>query len=281
MMSQKKLNLLLTLIIIFMSIEVIKDYTEYFDNDLHSKDSPLNDITYSTPTQIDTQQGGMVADKIILGTLKSPDFKTATRGFQIGNDGIMEIGGIKYNKFFISSQFESLDGWTKTANVFNYPGYLEIYTTNVNNNNQNAYIPADDQNTLTPNKTKLPVIEFYGQVSGTTALTAYAGMGEMSSDNGVGFKFSQTATFATWYNDANVQQTTNLSITPTDLHLYRAEVNSDGLRWYVDGILKHTVAMASSAYTLSQGKMVKFDITTNSAAIVKMHIYRTLFYQNF
>lgn len=258
----------------------IEDWTNTFNQFLISKSSfLLNDQTFYSAGQLDAMQEGLVADKLIYGSLQSPNYEPGKTGWKIDKNGLLEIGAVTYNKLFMSPSFESFDGWSVTAGVFSYVNYMEIDTTATATNNQYSRVPQDDEFGLYPNLTKNPVFEFYGAVSGTTSMDGYAGMGELVVDSGIGFHFTSTTVKAIWYDTDTVAHEYDLSLTPTTLRLYRVEATSNKIKFFVNGVLAYTAV--PDGYTLTPGTYpISFNITTNTNTVVKLLVYRVLFYQD-
>lgn len=236
-----------------------------------------------------------IAIKATKRAFQSLNFVTGSLGWRLDSEGNFEassgifrgavkVGSLEYSKFTVQSSFESLDGWiTESTGQFNSLGYVEISTTSTINNIQGITAPADDQFTLTPDVTKNPIFETVIYVSGAGSFDARIGMGELDSDNGVGFKLTNSVLSALWFDDSNVEHLTTISgITTTDLNRYRIEINNGtDIRWYVNEVLEYTLDVTSIVVNVAQGNMIKFWIKTLASSVARIGAYRVLYQQNY
>lgn len=198
--------------------------------------------------------------------------------------GDVKVNSLEYLKFTLQSWFESLDGWTKTAGIFNYFGYVEIYTTTSVNNTQYLSAPPDDQLAIAPNTAKNPIFDATLGCGSNGNHLGYWGFGELDSANGVGFKVLNGSLYAIWYDLDEVGHTIAISgITVADLNRYRVEVTTgSNIKWYVNGILKETLTLDESHVLGSATKILYFWIkTTTAGEVAKIYAYRALFQQDF
>lgn len=190
----------------------------------------------------------------------------------------------KINKFSLLSYFENLLCFQKSGNAFSYLGYMELYTTSTLNNISFIYNPSDDQSGLTPDKTENPIWEVVGFFSATGTYQGYIGIGEMYSDNGVGFEANGTTATAVWYNTSNVKQSISLSgINPKVMHKWRVEIVwGEAIYWFVDNVQVASHSLVSSDIALGgTGEMFIFWVkTTQSTKVAKFLAYRLLYQQD-
>lgn len=186
-----------------------------------------------------------------------------------------------FSAYIIRSNFESLDGWTKTTGAFNYLGYLEIDTTTSANNVQSAYVPTDDQLGLAPNKAKNPIFDCLAFSAGGT-YDARVGIGTLSTDNGLGFKMDATTTYALYFDALNVEHTVALSgVNPKTLHRFRIEVIAGSqVLWYVDGLRVYLLDLGTIPIALST-QIMTFYVKTLASSVAKIFGYKVFYKQDF
>ena len=189
----------------------------------------------------------------------------------------------KIDKFLIQSWFESLDGFSLTGSPWSYLGYLEVPTTTTLNNIAEADLPADDQFILTPDKTKSPIFESVVAVVSNGNLEGRTGMGEITSDNGIGFKFSKTKVYYMYFDGDTTEHAVEVAgVNPAVLHKYRIEITWETtIKWYIDNVLVATLDLTANQISLSTGHMFKFWIKNLTAGqSAKIMSYRALFQQD-
>jgi len=275
MILREKLNrllLVLFLVSILFMAELIKDWTADFDESLTAKTSFLNaENTYTTPTAFDDTEGGVVVDKLVYGDLQSPNFKIGVEGWKIDKDGNIIAGSIFYNKNFIHTTFESLDGWTsetvgtgaKTL-VFNHLGL----STGANNGSSiNLYIDITLVPTFSVSMAKNPSFQTNVKLSATTEQTAFWIYGYNTEDS-FGFRVDN-GTLSAYYTKTGNEYTSTISgITLTDLNEYKAILTSGvDIKFYVNNILQYTATtIINLPSSTSVNRLFEYWISNDEAS---------------
>ena len=148
--------------------------------------------------------------------------------------------------------FESLDGWATAGNVgldelLGAELYIEWGAVNVSHL---SGVITYSGNFIAYAKNMLFQTTFW--LDDTINNKAYALLGDYTGDtnlHGFGFQIIAGVVKGFWGDGANPTFTANLSIDPTDSHVYRAQYNATdkNVKFYIDGILKATIADISPA----------------------------------
>lgn len=190
-----------------------------------------------------------------------------------------QISSYEFSTYMIQSNIESLDGWSITAGVFNTLGYLEVTTTASSGNVQSARVPTDQLFGLAPNQKKNPIFQCIAATSGSN-YDARVGMGDLDSDNGLGFKMTASTVYALYFDAGNVEHTVALpNINPQTLHGYKVQVSIGSLsKWYVDGNLLYTLDIGNNPVALSTTVVTAYA-KTNTTATATIALYNKVVYK--
>ena len=157
---------------------------------------------------------------------------------------------LNFDKFYVHTQFSSVDGWDKSGNgVANpHPGGLQILVADV----LNEYVLLYAQPMGGVEWSKNPIVQFVLKLWQSTNQIVYIGSGGTDPALGCfwGFKIVNGTLYACHQKDANEYTTEITGITITDRHIYRAEYTSaTSIKFYIDGVLKatHTTNLPENA----------------------------------
>jgi len=182
-----------------------------------------------------------------------------------------------WDKKFIESQFESIDGWEVDGEgtVIIHLGEIIIRSTGVDP----AYVDIYILNADYPlNWSKNPFYQTQLLFPLNTSQIAYFGIGLKSSNSFAGFKVSNGTLYA--YNtNGTPTQTEITGIDITALHIYRVVVTSGTkIEFYVDGVLKATHTTNLPTGTLDYN--LNYYIESTIAAWREIKATVVVFYQD-
>ena len=179
---------------------------------------------------------------------------------------------LEFDRFQIDEPFNTLDIWNITGGV-EQQGYgtLDLVTTNVTNNAQDAYIICPDSMSNQAQFIYYPRWELRAKFSRAVNQLAYILMGDPDGGQGCGFKVSNGSLYAVYFDQDNVEQTEAVAgITLTTFHRYKIESMDDGyVYFYVDGVQVWSVLAESIAGT---GNYAFFRIKTTTTSSRTLHI---------
>jgi len=160
-----------------------------------------------------------------------------------------------FNRFQIDEHFASIDGWGKSAGVTHDAiSQITLNSSGVINTVRYCYLGIGDSLEDQALSSKDPIWQTSVKLDQITNQIIYIMQGDPEGEEGFGFKIVNGTLYATWFDDDNVEDTTEITgVTLTDYNIYRCELE-DGvtLKWYINGVLKHTESSispsGSSAY---------------------------------
>lgn len=207
----------------------------------------------TTPPQLDEIEMEKFVESLPVQklTTQSPDFVSGTRGWKLGKDGLVEIGGLSFNKNFITTAFDTFDGWsnavTGSASITASIGGGKLVTGTTANSTATAN--AEGVGSLV-DFLKNPIFECILTCTSNANQLGYVGVGDLSigdgTEEGFGFRVSNSVLYAiSTYSDGVTSASTNTEltgITVTNTNLLRAVMDSSEgkIYYYVNGKLKAT-----------------------------------------
>ena len=208
----------------------------------------------TTPPQLDEIEMEKFVESLPVQklTTQSPDFVSGTRGWKLGKDGLMEVGGLSFNKHFVASAFDSFDGWTNavsgSASITATIGGAQLTTGATANSTATAN--AEVLNSTEMDFSKNPIFECIIKCSSDANQLGYVGIGDLGigdgTEEGFGFRISNAVLYAiSTYSNGSTSASTNTEltgITVTNTNLLRAVMDSSEgkIYYYVNGKLKAT-----------------------------------------
>ena len=193
-----------------------------------------------------------ISFRIIKRGIQSVNFVPNSRGWRIDGEGNIEAGSILFNRQFVMTFFESLDGWTTlvTGSGLNTLDLGSLYlktgatinsTAGVVNDNL-SILPLDFQNKDSLFETLLQIPTQTGP-----AYTAYFALGNIqagdSTVQGYGFKVVNDTLSALVVISGVESLTTITGITVSSSNVYLAinKAAEKKVQFYVNGVLRTTI----------------------------------------
>lgn len=214
---------------------------------------------------------------------QSTNFKSGKKGWQLDNTGNAELGGLFFNRQFVSSFFESFSGWTSSitgsASASAKLGGAALQTgTTIN-----SKVVVDAEIFGTQNSVsfalKNPTFEAYVATGSTLSdQTLYFGVGDIAiadgTETGFGFKIVGGTLSALSSNAGTETLTTITGITLGNMNRYQAFLNSttSHITYYVNGV---SVAIHSTNIPVSDNVVLLSFSISNSAASNKIFLLRS------
>lgn len=209
---------------------------------------------HKTNTVIDHPADSIVEDKIQTGAVTSDK--------------------LLISKYVLDTRFESLTGWSKSSGIFNYLGYMELHTTTVLNNSQEATVPPPDYGSYYISNSKNPIYQARLAVYASQNHISAWGFGSYDADEFIGFKEANGTLYAIWC-DMNLTVYTQVitGITVSDYNTYRIEVKTGtGILFYVNGVLKHTAFFPSAGLIECGNRGYYYIKTLHSGSVATLGV---------
>ena len=179
---------------------------------------------------------------------------------------------IKFDRFIIDEDFIGIEAWSKSAGVSNnYVAEMIIETGVVINTIRHAFMPAGESMEEQPYQAQNPNWETRVKFSDDTNQDIYLGTIDDSLEFGWGFKIIDNEIFY-WYvdGDENSQSAKIADLTSDEWMTFRCElVNGVTLKFYINGVLKHTVNNPS---IFNFGSFMGYYVKNTAAASKYLYI---------
>ena len=263
------------------------------NGDLTSPTAPFPDKSYRDNVDFDKDFEGVPMDKILgtRGTFKSQNPDSGKGGFKFGANGAIDVGKLFFNRQFIMTFFESLDGWTTTlvgsgaatprlgSATLSGP-ILDDEAEIVSKAGSTAFVINWDS--------KNPMFESYVDLSASSNITVRFGIGDLSAldsggtTEGFGFKYTGGVLSALSLDDGVESLTTITGITVTNVNRYSAIMDSSNksIKFYING---NHVATHDSGDELPDGTssvLLSFYYKNNTSTIKFIGLHNTIFAQD-
>ncbi len=237
-----------------------------------------------TPKNITSGELGAKVSNV-SGHLQSEGFVSGVIGWKIDAKGNSEFGGISFNRQFVPTWFESLDGWVQTivGSGVAYAGLggAGLHTgTTINSSIVIEAVTSGGASNELNFDSKNPYFETYVSLDSLTNQIAYFGAGtvaQAASQNGFGFKIVNN-TLSAVSSKAGVETLTTITgITLTNMNRYQAFMDSTNsiITYYVNGelVATHTtnIPTGRNGYLLSYS--IKNTVVGNKILILRSAIF--------
>jgi len=218
--------------------------------------------THKTQATVDHPADSVIEDKIKDGNVTTKKFS--------------------FERFYIHTQFESIDGWAITAGVSIYAvSQMVLETGAVINTTRRAHISTADWNDGGGAPADSPEFQTTVRFKRATEQVAYIGQCEPDDPFGWGFKIVDGTLYA-WYtdNDNNVYTQEIAGITLTDWNVYRCVFTGGSkIEFYVNGVLKHTAT--TNLPTFGMSTFITYQIENTEAVDKEIFVQDLLYIQDF
>lgn len=159
--------------------------------------------------------------------------------------GSIDFKYLATDKVIISSCFESLDGWNKTAGV-SAAILGTSMITGASEDDEESMVLESSLSTFKLNYTKNPFFQTSFWLGTNTSQYVFVGMGlnpEQGDGDNFGYYINNGTLYAIWTSNYVTFTHEIAGITITELNTYRAYYDTDEakLYFYINGVLKHTV----------------------------------------
>jgi len=218
--------------------------------------------THKTQSTIDHPADSVIEDKVLKDNVTT-DKLLATR-------------------FVIKSNFETIDAWDKTAGVSLISiAQAALETGAVINTERRLFVTTSDDNDGGGVPTDNPEFQTTIKVSDVTDQIAYICSGEPQDPWGWGFKIVDGTLYAWYTKDDGTEITQEIAgITLTDWIVLRAVfTGGTDIKFYVDGVLKHTAT--ATLPTNQSSTFIMYSIENTAGNDKRLAIQDMIYKQDF
>ena len=222
---------------------------------------------------------GLLAEKNTVDTSDIDD--DAITEVKIINDAVT-LDKVTFDRFIFSTQFESIDGWSKSAGV-TLTSFCQalLDTSSTINTRRYFYVDSSNLNDEMGAPADSPEFQTIIKLSHITSQIATWGHGEYGAGGSDwGFKVIDGTLYAFHTDDTDTEYTQEITgITLTDWNTYRAVfVSGASIKFYINSVLKHTVT--TNLPTLGNTPLW-YEIKNTSASVRQLGIQSAIYIQDF
>lgn len=215
------------------------------------------------------------------GVFQSPNFSKGNSGWQVDAEGNVEfnngtfnnvnLGALFYNKRYIYTAFDSIDGWTKyfvgTGTAGGFLGEMQLQTTAATNDLSDIHCEVAVEGEAV-NFSKNPYFQTsvkFGYITNQVGFFINGG-----TEDSFGFKVTDGTLVAVWYKTGTEYTSAITGITLTNWNTYKAVYTSGSkIDFYVNDILKAT-ATTNLPVATDSAERFRYQIKTTTTALKLM-----------
>ena len=204
--------------------------------------------------------------------------------FRVDMEGMAVVGGLFYSKHFVSTSFESFDGWVATGQTCNLGGSL----LQTGNTADSIAYAKDEQSGGDVNfNSKNPMFECIIRINDNTGQIIYFGIGDLSAgdgtEEGFGFKVEDGTLYAlSTYSDGTTATETKVNlgnVNTSDFKIYRAVMkSSERIDYYIDN--EKVATISSGLPDGTNPVLMTFYIKTTENVNKILYLRRATFIQD-